>query len=1255
MSLPPDDFEAEAEIGTGSAEQLQPLSFPLKGSQLIEASAGTGKTYTIALLYVRLILGHGGENGFHRPLTPPEILVVTFTDAATKELRDRVRSRLAETAALFSLPEDADTRGMDELLLQLKNEYSPDEWPECARVLRLAAEWMDDSAISTIHSWCNRMLREHAFDSGSLFTQSLETDQSELLAEVIRDYWRIYIQTLKLEFVEAVKEWWSGPEGLQNQLKGLLAHVDLLDKPSASPSETLTHYLAERNSALAKLKEPWGPWVEELRSLLDEARDKKLVDGRRLQQRNYYNWLNGLAIWRDTDGQVEPIIGEGIRRLTPEGLADIWKLDKSAPPDHPALTAIKNLESELAALPNAAKPIIFHAAHWVSERFAKEQQTRSQMGFDDLLTGLDKALAGANSAQLTAIIRQQFPVALIDEFQDTDPIQYRIFNAVYRVEDNDPDTALIMIGDPKQAIYSFRGADIYTYMRARRECGKRLHTLKKNFRSSTAMVRAVNHCFALAESRSERGAFLFRNGSDNPVPFVTADAHGREEVFEIDGTLQTALTVWLSPEAERADNADELLASLAKGCAREVVALLNQGQAQAACFNGPKGKRAVQPADIAILVNTATEAQAVRLELARRGVRSVYLSDQDSVYQSAEAGEVQLWLQASADPGNQRHLRAALATRSLGLDWQAIDALNHDERAVEARILQFHRYRDIWRKQGVLPMLRNILNDFDAPAKLLRRNLEPGQEGERALTNILHLAELLQAAATTQEGEHALLRFLSEHIKDNTRTGGPDDAKRIRLESDADLVKVITIHKSKGLEYNLVFLPFIYKCRKVQPKKDFPIKWHDEQGDLMLELDQDKGHAETSDQERLGEDLRKLYVGMTRARHATWMGVAVGRDVGVTAIAHLLGFSGEKPSFEQVETALNALKDQFGEIRVTPPPLEEAGIYEESAASAPELSALKAVRPIPRDWWISSYSSLKKLGGGESAAAAESAETPREENFRELQAGADTAGTLEPRAPARRPVAVVETDTLHGFPAGAHAGTFLHDLLEWAANRGFAETLANPEALIEEISRRCKARGWDSFKEPLSGWVLHFLDMPFHTGISETPLRFGSLKRYQPEMEFWIMSNRVAIGEIDRLVNRYALPGQPRPAIKPGHLNGMLKGFIDLVFELDGRFYVADYKSNQLGSEDAAYTPEALREATLHSRYELQYVLYLLALHRHLKSRIPGYDYDRHMGGAVYLYLRGSHSASQGVLAERPPRVLIETLDSLFTGRMETP
>lgn len=1232
---------------------LDPLSFPLHGSRLIEASAGTGKTWTIAALYVRLVLGHGDKLAYARSLTPPEILVVTFTEAATQELRDRIRSRLSEAANFFmaSPTEDADAETAEALLLELRSSYHPDAWPMCARKLQLAAEWMDEAAVSTIHGWCNRMLREHAFDSNSLFSLTLETDLSELQAEVARDYWRTFIVTLDASLAAELRGWWAGPAELQQDLQNLTPHADLLGV-APPPAQQLAQVQASRLALLQQLKEPWLDWAEQLAGLLDKAVANKVVDGRKIQPRYYQPWLAALREWAKNTELHEPLLTDSAwNRLGPEGLEDAWK--QGDPPDHEAIRAIPELRLALQNLPCGRNDVLRHAARWVAQRLASEQARHATMGFNDLLTGLDSALQGANGTRLAATIRQQFPVVLIDEFQDTDPVQYRIFDSIYRVAQNDHDTGVILIGDPKQAIYAFRGADIYTYLQARQASAGRLYTLKKNFRSTASMVAAVNRCFEFAEHRETgAGAFLFRHHDANPLPFISAQAQGRQQVFTLDKQPHAALTLWQAKADQGALTKTQAQAQMAAACASEITRLLNLAQAGLAGFQDEDGIQAIRPADIAVLVNNRIEAQAVRSALTALGVGSVYLSDQDSVLQSTQATQMYYWLSACADPDDGRQLRAALATPTLGLDWFELDQLNSDEILWEERVLQFRAYRDCWRKQGVLPMLRRLLHDFDVPARLLGRlGTAGGASGERVLTDILHLAELLQQASGLLEGEHALIRYLLEQQQTPAGARG-NDALQIRLESDADLIKVVTVHKSKGLEYPLVFLPFAWNFREVKAD-DLPLKYHDGQGRLQLALSSTDALRERADQERLGEDLRKLYVALTRARYATWLGVAPLSDQDNSAPGSLLGLTAPvtADSLQQALLSLCAGADDI--VLAALPDQQQAALL---APASPVVlgAALHPQRSVREQWWIASYSSLAARQMASAQGDDPSPATPSQEVFDEAMAAAMLPVLPWPEQADAAGSAVLSFGLLHDFPKGPGPGSFLHDLLEWAAKLGFAQIARQPDQVRDVIARRCQLRGWEAWIDPLASWLHDFAATPFRLGgqggMAATTVALADLDSLSIEMEFWLSAATVQIQQLDDLVCQYSLPGQPRAPLQPGLLNGMLKGFMDLVFQHDGRYYVADYKSNWLGEGDTSYTQSAMQNAVLQHRYELQYVLYLLALHRLLKSRLPDYDYDRHIGGAVYFFLRGLQAPGQGVHAERPPRELIETLDDLFSG-----
>ena len=1221
-----------------SPDTLDPLALPLRGSQLIEASAGTGKTFTIAMLYVRLVLGHGGELAGHgRPLTPPEILVVTFTEAATQELRDRIRARLAQAAAYFRVtPQDVTPPAEPDPLHTLRSEYPASEWAACARKLEVAAEWMDEAAVSTIHGWCNRMLHEHAFDSLSLFTQTLETDPSELRAEVVRDYWRQFYYPLSPEELQQVTACWNHPTVLDRVVRPVLDHVDQLPEVVA-PSAWLQQCSQDRQATLQELKKPWLSWADELQQLLDEARAHKRFNGTQLRSSSYLSWLQNIREWAASEQEQLTLTESAWRRLSPAGMTEIWR--EGAPLDHPALHALAQVRTALQQLPHIQPGLLSHAARWIAAEFNATQQRRSQLGFDDLLRNLDTALQGEHGERLTQVIRQQFPVALIDEFQDTDPIQYRIFDHIYELASNRQDCALILIGDPKQAIYAFRGADIHTYLKARAAVQGRLHSLGTNYRSTPALVQATNHCFDHVEQQqASAGAFLFRRHGSNPVPFTRVQANGLATSFQVQGCTPAALCLnVLTPEGKLSKEA--YIREMAEISATQLVDWLHLSQAGLAGFAHPDRPLApLKPGDIAILVNNQQEAGSMRRALARRGVRSVYLSDKDTVYDTPQAAEVYRWLLACAEPDNDRLLRAALCTPTLGLDFQALEALHSDEVVWDSRLMQFKGYHELWRKQGVLPMIRHILVDFNCAARLLQQPADTdGPSGERILTDLLHLAELLQQASFAVEGEHALIRFLAEHMAQPQ--GGADDRK-LRLESDADLVQVITIHKSKGLEYPLVMLPFICATRPTK-LDDVPITWHDDAGDMHVCLAADETMRARADEERLGEDVRKLYVALTRARHLTWLGLAPLDTLPVSAIGHLVGLQDTSPaSFTQ---AVADFAQGQPDVQVVSTPTVHQHRFNDASVSHVRGEACRPRRPAREHWWISSYSHLS-IEGQRAPSWESQDDTARTDNWLESQ---QELSASEPMPTARQTDSF--THPMHRFPKGAHPGTFLHELMEWCATVGFPAVLKSPDDLRAMITLRCATHRWDTWVEPLFDWVRQLLTTAWPAG--STLIRLDTVTTARAEMEFWVEARQLDLQALDRAVIHHTLGGRERPPLTPDVLNGMLKGFMDLVFEHEGRYYVADYKSNWLGPDEAAYTTVAMDEAIRASRYDLQYVLYLFALHRLLSSRLPDYDYDRHVGGAVYLFLRGIAAPTAGVHFERPPKALMIELDRLFTAR----
>ncbi|MCJ8317499.1 exodeoxyribonuclease V subunit beta [Idiomarina sp.] len=1209
-----------------------PLDFPLNSSRLIEASAGTGKTYTIAALYVRLVIGHGTQDtAFERELVPKNILVMTFTKAATEELSDRIRARLAEAAAYFRDPNAVDS---DPFLASLREDCVAKEQnlKHLARLLDLASQSMDEAAVKTIHGWCQSMLKEHAFASGSLFSQDVETDNEELRLQAAEDYFRRFIYPADVELSEKLLEDFTSPEAL-------LGLTYSLSKSGQAPVEgDLQSLLSGAESGhkqrIAAIKQEVSPIFNEL---IDKTSQVKGTATKLKQFQKFADWCADAELVEPdaTAANWKNISADELQKFAEAklgGMPDSWNV----------LGQLQERlkQSKFQQTQELAK-VKQHATFWVNKRFAELQNQRAEMGHDDMLTRLRDALKGPSGEALAAAIRKQYPIAMVDEFQDTDPVQYEIFNRIYNLAEPHTGTGIFLIGDPKQAIYSFRNADIFTYLKARRDTEGRHYNLAKNFRSSQAMVDSVNTLFERAEELP-RGAFLFKTEDDNQLPFNRVAANGLKRTFKhclLSSNVKAAPALLWSVSSEEKRNKDTVFRAAANHHANLIASLLNDPQAGYYNEDDVLEQR-VKTSDIAVLVNNFSEANAIKKALSDRGLKSVYLSDRESVFAQRVAKDLLALVSACAEPRDPSLIRSALATRLLGLPFAELEHIHSNEQAWEARVEQFLSYHDQWLRQGVLAMLHNVLHDHQVPATLLDDRIH----GERQLSDVLHIAELLQQQSLVLDGIPALVNHFAEQVNErqgfdsNSRT--QSDEQQLRLESDDELIKIITIHKSKGLQYPLVFMPFVAYTQSETYRIKPPAVYHDEKGELQVLWSKDDDNKQRLSDEILAEDLRKMYVAVTRAQYATFIALEAMSEHRNNPLFYLL--NGGEALSDELYKVVNERWQQSAHTQVTRLEDDEPLVRAlEQEQQAPKLTpkTMPAGRKLER-WWVASYSALKYEG-----AVTKSAQAPQ---------SPDEMNLLDERDDENEQVASVaepSADSIHHLPKGAGPGTFLHNLLEESANRGFEVIAHDTSERTELVQRFCVSPLWQEHEQSIAQWLNAYLQTEFALNANGDKISLSQLQQYKAEPEFWFGASGVNAQRLDSLVQQHTLTGYDRPALEPNLLNGMLKGFIDLVFEHNGKYYVADYKSNWLGEDDHAYSEDAMREKILHSRYDLQYVIYTLALHRLLKARLGDeYDYDTHVGGAVYLFLRGHRAETGGAFCDRPPKELIEQLDSLFAG-----
>ncbi len=1188
--------------------RLSLLETPLTGMNLIEASAGTGKTYTITGLYVRLILEQG--------LTVDQILVVTYTKAATAELKERLRSRLVE------LKRNYKKRGDDPLCRALLIDH-----PECdirIRRLNLAILSFDLAAVFTIHGFCQRLLSQSAFESSMPFQTELLLDERRLVQEIVDDFWRIQIQDIPAGLQTYLLNKGFSPDQLAGLMQGKLNKPYLTIRGSVMPVGLDRLELAF-NTIFIEVRQTWSSTRAEVISLLKESdglnRSKYRLD-------SIEKW--GLAMDLFLQSRPGPRFKE-LEKFSASTLAVSLKKSGEAP-QHQLFNQCDQLLPALDVLEQSydqARVFLLEALlHYLNEELPKRKQQQRVQSYDDLLLNLDRALHNDQADQLINVVRNTYKAALIDEFQDTDPIQYESFRKLFRFENG----SLFLVGDPKQAIYSFRGADIFAYLRARGDAGA-CYSLDVNWRSVPSLIKAVNTLFD-----QPHGGFLFPQ-----IPFhPSLLAEKPHQQLVSDDETSADLTVGFVPGKTSKEQASAVVVDWT---ADEITRLVLSGRAGKTNIDD----RSLVGGDIAVLVRSHRQGEAVKRALLIRGIYSVQRSQQD-VFKSNEAVEIERLLLAIQTPQHEGLIFAALATHMLGISGDEIARLADDETGFSTYLEQFFNLHQLWLQDGFMRMFRYLLREQQIVERILAFS-----DGERRLTNILHLAELLhQQERENAVGMEALCSWFNQL---RCSEWAEDERGQLRLESDDNLVQIVTIHKSKGLQYPVVFAPFVWDggVRKVGAGE--PCSFHDPDQDYKAVLDFGSsawGKAmETGRNEALAESLRLLYVALTRAQYRCYITLGQINGAGESPMAWLLHPPVGDISKNQIEQLAAHFKtlsedDLFNRLQQWTDGLEGDAriqvIRDNDTIDFLSVSSQTAHQQAFDFESLQARSLDHKLSRGRSVTSFSALASGHEHFERPDHDGLSVMLPDEPEVlPIRNPFS---------FPRGANPGSCLHAIFE---NLDF---VAHSELELQQlVEQQLTLYGIDTLWQEV---VCKLVRDSISTELEpNSGLSLGRLERSQclVEMEFNYPIDHLKATELSSILMTHGVNcneemEQAITRLSFRDCQGYLKGFIDLIFEFEGRYYLLDYKSNWLGGQQSDYGPINLQSAMAREGYFLQYLLYCLALHRYLRQRLTDYDYDVHFGAVYYLFLRGMSPAEgprYGIFRDRPSIELIAALDGYFS------
>jgi len=1222
-----------------SIQPLNPLTTPLDQINLIEASAGTGKTFTIALLFLRLVL--------EKKLTVDRILVVTFTEAATKELRDRIRKRLRECLLAFQQGASDDDK------LQALLDKPTIEHEDALFRLTNALRGFDEAAIYTIHSFCRRVLRDNAFESGMLFDTELIKDQRPLLQEIVEDFWRRHFYQASPLFINYLLD--NGFRAPANLLETLGGDGKYLGQPFLKVipqvEETQPQSAALEQAFLTAHTAAQQCWQQEQERIVTRLSQDKNLNRQKYRASSIVKWRTELTINLNSPAFAAHAL-DILEKFTVSKLAASTKKGKNKqplpPPEHPffqlaetLLTAQVELGACFAQQLLALRLKLLEVA---KQHLAAKKRRHNVQSFDDLLTGLFKGLNSDNGQRLAALIRSQYPAALIDEFQDTDPVQYDIFKKIYATDKH----LLFLIGDPKQAIYSFRGADIFAYMKACTSASRHF-TLDTNWRSEPRLIQAMNSVFSQTPQ-----PFLFEqipfypvnappNAAEKPcltlqnqsIPPLQCWFVSRAQASATQGTLQAAN-----------NKKDDQLGLINKNWAEfwipravgyEITRLLQLAQQGLAAV----GEQPLVAGDIAILVRTNRQALQLQKVLNQLQIPSVLYS-RESLFSTHEAAELERILLAIADPSREALLKAALTTDMFGISGSQLFALLADDYAWQEKLKRVQHYHRLWQKKGFIQMFRALLVEENMQARLLAFT-----DGERRLTNVLHLGEVLQQAALREKlGINALHTWLSEQRQQAAAEQG-DDERILRLESDEKRVKIVTIHKSKGLEYPVVFCPYVWESNLSWLTKATEFTYHDEHNDLVLDLgsaDQ-PAHLEQAKRELLAENLRLFYVAVTRAKYRCYLIWGAFKGFNDAPLAHLLYPAGaELAKFADTELHghLQKLANAAAHsIEIIDFPMQVASAYQSSHPPAIDFSVRTFHATVQRDWQVASFTRL-----AHQKTAYTTVENP------DYDPASRTL--LSPTEPILwQDDAPPEAQRIFEFPRGAKAGRFLHAVFEYL---DFPQ--GEDDALLQRLLRYYNYDA-DAWQATLRYWVAEVLNTPLHADDPGFTLaKIDKAKRLN-ELEFYYPLQPISVAHLQTLFQTHTALLSPEllefseTRLQFSPLQGFMKGFIDMVFEYQGRFYLVDYKSNLLGKQLTAYHQSQLSVVMQNEAYFLQAALYTVALHLYLARRLPAYDYEQHFGGVYYLFIRGMRSAwgaAYGVYRDKPPQAWVQALTECLTG-----
>lgn len=1149
-------------------ENFNPVTVELANSNLIEASAGTGKTFSIALLVVRMVI--------EKNTAISNILMVTFTNAAVAELESRVRAfvrkalKIARTGGYVNNEEDP----LAIIINNAQNIYhiNPDTIIER---LHQAEILLDETAVMTIHGFCQKTLAEFSFETQQLFGAiTITPDEfNEILVDHLNEWWRKNITTIDVELLEALLNAGLNRAYLIEGVKKLIGGQKLYDAENIPNNFFQHNYQRQLQAQLNSQNKIIEDCNETIKADLVEkfAKYQQIICSKK-ESSYEYKAFGEHILNNDIDGLANAIEGKldtgYTAKIFSETIISNTKLK----------VATKNeLKAEFQKQMNWA---IVVAANYVQQQVERIKSNRGLLSYDDMINNLYTSVKNnPNNEILKNNIRNKYQAVFIDEFQDTDKHQYGIFNQLFG-----KNHLLFYIGDPKQSIYAFRKADINTYLRASMEV-MNVYRMNTNYRSSESFIYSMNRFF---KPQPEFDTFYFAD-HNNLIDYINVKAPKNKHQKLLLKNNQPTTPFQISRHKQNADIYDAVVGT--------IMDLLDPAKF---CIQANDKKSPVKLSDIGILVRKKSEARELKNCLSAYNIPAITIDD-TKVFDSQEAKDILYVLEAvyEINPG---HINRALLTQTGGFDKEKLMTSND-----EYLLQQFRMYQDTWNTKGAFVMLKQFLADRAFTERLFTENIS---NAERIISNTFQLIEIIHKIEQRKKYEaKELIQWFKKAIEGKT---GEGDEFIQRIESDEDAVKIITIHKSKGLEYNIVLAPFLDFNSGLTSKK--PLNYRNQQngdyyfGTSTIVTDQEINWSITQNEQ---ENRRLLYVAITRARLQCYI-FSNNKMKGKSTVQKFLEALGV-PSDEQAEAIGDGWEKWIApEINTTFKLNRSDEQYAINYAIANNFTLLQP------NWKKTSYSAL----------SAEHTATSHSKLNVNIQDKYDHFIFKELRK-------------------GAHTGNLLHYVFE---NISFNK----PQywsSIVEKALLRLSAVSNPNYVNQIVEMLTQVMQVqiPVHQMNEDNqPFSLSELswENRLTELEFDFPMRPFSTQQIMNLSTATV----PFYLKTYDEIEGIMNGKIDLFFKMHDKYYILDWKSNHIGDTVEDYTADKVAEAMRENNYHLQYHLYTVAASKYLKQCLPNFDYEKYFGGVIYLFVRGVRKGKDaGIFLTKPAREKIALLNQILT------